>query len=68
MMELMTHLKQARKDNAIPPLFKGNQSVGMIFKRSRVRVFLSEVAATLLGGHASFLSPKDIHLGGRVDG
>ncbi|RBW66421.1 ornithine carbamoyltransferase [Vibrionales bacterium C3R12] len=65
MMELMTHLKQARKDNAIPQLFKG-KSVGMIFEAGSTRTRVSfEVAATLLGGHALFLSPKDIHLGGK---
>ncbi|MDN3684736.1 hypothetical protein QW180_18820 [Vibrio sinaloensis] len=65
MMELMTYLKQARKDNAIPQLFKG-KSVGMIFEAGSTRTRVSfEVAATLLGGHALFLSPKDIHLGGK---
>lgn len=65
MMELMTHLKLARKDNAIPQLFKG-KSVGMIFEAGSTRTRVSfEVAATLLGGHALFLSPKDIHLGGK---
>jgi len=65
MMELMTYLKQARRDNAIPQLFKG-KSVGMIFEAGSTRTRVSfEVAATLLGGHALFLSPKDIHLGGK---
>ncbi|MDN2482896.1 ornithine carbamoyltransferase [Vibrio agarivorans] len=65
MMELMTYLKQARKENAIPQLFKG-KSVGMIFEAGSTRTRVSfEVAATLLGGHALFLSPKDIHLGGK---
>lgn len=65
MMELMGYLKDARKDNAIPQLFKG-KSVAMIFEAGSTRTRVSfEVAATLLGGHALFLSPKDIHLGGK---
>ncbi len=65
MMELMSLLKEARKDNAIPQLFKG-KSVAMIFEAGSTRTRVSfETAATLLGGHALFLSPKDIHLGGK---
>lgn len=65
MMELMHLLKEARKDNAVPQLFK-NKSVAMIFEAGSTRTRISfEVAATLLGGHALFLSPKDIHLGGK---
>lgn len=65
MMELMDLLKQARKDNCVPPLFK-NKSVAMIFEAGSTRTRISfEVAATMLGGHALFLSPKDIHLGGK---
>lgn len=65
MMELMHLLKEARKDNCIPPLFK-DKSVAMIFEAGSTRTRISfEVAATLLGGHALFLSPKDIHLGGK---
>lgn len=65
MMELMTMLKEARRDGAIPQLFK-NKSVAMIFEAGSTRTRVSfEVAATLLGGHGLFLSPKDIHLGGK---
>lgn len=65
MMALMTYLKDARRDNAIPPLFK-DKSLGMIFEAGSTRTRVSfEVAATLLGGHALFLSPRDIHLGGK---
>ena len=65
MMELMDMLKQARKDNAVPQLFKG-KSVAMIFEAGSTRTRVSfETAATILGGHALFLSPRDIHLGGK---
>ncbi|MCG8452676.1 MAG: ornithine carbamoyltransferase [Spirochaetales bacterium] len=65
MMELMSMLKEARKDNAIPQLFKG-KSVAMIFEAGSTRTRVSfETAATMLGGHALFLSPKDIHLGAK---
>ncbi|MEE4219179.1 MAG: putrescine carbamoyltransferase [Xanthomonadales bacterium] len=65
MLDLMSLLKKARKDNAVPQLFKG-KSVAMIFEQPSTRTRVSfETAATILGGHALFLSPKDIHLGGK---
>ncbi len=65
MMELMTLLKNARRDGAVPQLFR-NKSLAMIFEAGSTRTRVSfEVAAELLGGHALFLSPKDIHLGGK---
>lgn len=65
MMELMSLLKKARQDNAIPPLFK-DKSVAMIFEAGSTRTRVSfETAATLLGGHGLFLSPRDIHLGAK---
>ena len=64
-LELMAMLKQARRDNAVPQLFKG-KSVAMIFEQPSTRTRVSfETAATILGGHALFLSPKDIHLGAK---
>ncbi|MBI9012157.1 MAG: ornithine carbamoyltransferase [Clostridiales bacterium] len=65
MMNLMALLKEARKDNAVPQLFK-DKSVAMIFEAGSTRTRVSfEVAATLLGGHGLFLSPRDIHLGAK---
>lgn len=63
MLELMALLKDARRVNAIPQLFK-NKTVAMIFEAGSTRTRVSfETAATLLGGHAIFLSRRDIHLG-----
>lgn len=64
-LELMSLLKEARKANAVPQLFKG-KSVAMIFEQPSTRTRVSfETAATILGGHGLFLSPKDIHLGAK---
>ncbi|WP_102867135.1 putrescine carbamoyltransferase [Pseudovibrio exalbescens] len=64
-LELMRLLKDARRENAVPQLFKG-KSVAMIFEQPSTRTRVSfETAATILGGHGLFLSPKDIHLGSK---
>lgn len=65
MLELMSLLKDARRDSAVPHLFK-DKSLAMIFEAGSTRTRVSfETAATLLGGHALFLSPRDIHLGSK---
>ncbi len=64
-LDLMKMLKDARRDNAVPQLFAG-KTVGMIFEQPSTRTRVSfEAAATILGGHAQFLSPNDIHLGSK---
>ncbi|MGI2027697.1 putrescine carbamoyltransferase [Endozoicomonas acroporae] len=64
-LELMSMFKEARKANAVPQLFAG-KSVAMIFEQPSTRTRVSfETAATILGGGALFLSPKDIHLGAK---
>ncbi|MFD2166326.1 ornithine carbamoyltransferase [Thalassotalea euphylliae] len=64
-LDLMKMLKDARRVNAVPPLFAG-KTVGMIFEQPSTRTRVSfEAAATILGGHAQFLSPNDIHLGSK---
>ncbi|WP_028108769.1 putrescine carbamoyltransferase [Ferrimonas futtsuensis] len=64
-LALMGMLKDARRDNALPQLFAG-KTLAMIFEQPSTRTRVSfEAAATLLGGHAQFLSPKDIHLGAK---
>ena len=64
-LDLIKLLKDARRDNAVPQLFKG-KSLAMIFEQPSTRTRISfEVAATILGGHALFLSERDIHLGAK---
>jgi putrescine carbamoyltransferase len=61
-IELASLFKKARKANAIPPILAG-KSVAMIFElpSSRTRVSF-ENATTLLGGHALYLKPGEIHV------
>jgi len=64
LIELTRMLKEADKQGFTPRLLEG-VSLGMIFEEPSTRTRISfEVAMTKLGGHALYLKPGEIHLGG----
>jgi len=63
MLEVGRELKKEQKNGIAHPILKG-KTLGMIFQKSSTRTRVAfEVGMYQLGGHALFLSPKDIQLG-----
>ena len=64
-LDLAAELKRDLKAGEQPPLLRG-KSLAMIFEKPSLRTRVTfEVGMSQLGGHAVYLTPKDIQLGER---
>src|SRR5574344_1634816 len=62
-LNLADQLKYERKNGIAHPILAG-KTLGMIFQKASTRTRVSfEVGMAQLGGHALFLSPRDIQIG-----
>ncbi|MFD2705081.1 ornithine carbamoyltransferase [Salibacterium lacus] len=63
LIHLAESLKEDKKSRPVYPLLEG-KSLGMIFENASTRTRVSfETGMTQLGGHALFLSPRDMQIG-----
>ena len=66
LLDLAAHLKSERKTNGANEPILANRALAMIFQKPSLRTRVSfEMGMVHLGGHAIFLSPAEIKMGGR---
>ncbi|MFN2297451.1 MAG: ornithine carbamoyltransferase [Anaerolineales bacterium] len=65
LLELAVRLKKERKQNGNSPILRG-KALGMVFQKPSLRTRVSfEMGMHHLGGHAVYISPREVGLGQR---